>query len=211
MGDIPKGWEVKKVKDVYSALFDGPHATPAVTDSGPVFLGITNMTGTRIDLSDVRHIAESDFPKWTRRVVPSANDIVFTYEATLGFCAIIPEGLRCCLGRRMALVRCDPQITHLLFHTFASDSFQTQIESRAWHGSTVNRIPLTEFPNYPILWPGQKLAEEFGKLTRTWWSAIHHNESESRTLAALRDTLLPKLLSGELRVKQAEKLVEAKL
>lgn len=35
------------------------------------------------------------------------------------------------------------------------------------------------------------------------------NVEESRTLAALRDTLLPKLLSGELRVKQAEKLAEA--
>jgi type I restriction enzyme S subunit len=39
---------------------------------------------------------------------------------------------------------------------------------------------------------------------------IHHNQAESQTLAALRDTLLPKLLSGEVRVKEAEKLVEAR-
>jgi type I restriction enzyme S subunit len=39
---------------------------------------------------------------------------------------------------------------------------------------------------------------------------LAHNIRESRTLSALRDTLLPKLLSGELRVKQAEKLAAAR-
>jgi type I restriction enzyme, S subunit len=38
---------------------------------------------------------------------------------------------------------------------------------------------------------------------------IEHNQQTSFTLAALRDTLLPKLISGELRVKAAEKVVEA--
>jgi len=37
---------------------------------------------------------------------------------------------------------------------------------------------------------------------------MHCNDQQSRTLAQIRDALLPKLLSGEIRVKEAEKLVE---
>jgi len=39
------------------------------------------------------------------------------------------------------------------------------------------------------------------------WDRIHGNQTQSRTLATLRDTLLPKLLSGELRIKDAERFV----
>ena len=46
---------------------------------GTVFLGIKNVTDDgHLDMSDIRHIAEEDFAKWTRRVEPKPGDIVFT-------------------------------------------------------------------------------------------------------------------------------------
>jgi type I restriction enzyme S subunit len=48
----------------------------------------------------------------------------------------------------------------------------------------------------------------FDHLSRPMYLKVVENERESRTLAALRDTLLPKLISGELRVKNAEKFIE---
>jgi type I restriction enzyme S subunit len=60
-----------------------------------------------------------------------------------------------------------------------------------------------------IICPPAAVESEFDRLTDRFWKQHSANERESRTLAALRDTLLPKLLSGELRVKPAEKLVEA--
>ena len=62
-----------------------------------------------------------------------------------------------------------------------------------------------------IICPPAAVESEFDRLTDRFWKQHSANERESRTLAALRDTLLPKLLSGELRVKQAEKQVEAKI
>jgi type I restriction enzyme S subunit len=88
-----------KIESTYEGLYDGPHATPKPSDSGPVFLGIGNITSDgQLDLSDVRHIAEEDYAAWTKRVVPEPGDIVFTYEATLNRYAIIPQGFRGCLG-----------------------------------------------------------------------------------------------------------------
>src|SRR5690606_27443076 len=86
-------------------IFDGPHATPPKTSSGPIFLGISNLAGGRIDLSQVEHISEEDFVKWTARVEPRGGDVVFSYETRVGEAARIPPGLRCCLGRRLGLLR----------------------------------------------------------------------------------------------------------
>lgn len=57
--------------------------------------------------------------------------------------------------------------------------------------------------------PPAPIVERFTAIVRPWLAQSAHNIRESHTLATLRATLLPKLLSGELRVRQAEKLVEA--
>ena len=59
-------------------VYDGPHATPAKTECGPIFLGISNLVHGRLDLSNTEHLSEEDFLRWTRRVTPEAGDIVFS-------------------------------------------------------------------------------------------------------------------------------------
>jgi type I restriction enzyme, S subunit len=208
LGPVPEGWRSCPIKQMYRAMFDGPHATPPDSESGPVFLGISNLTGTRIDLEEARYISEADYPRWTKRVTPDHLDIVFTYEATIGFCALMSPDLRCCLGRRLALVRAHAGTEHFLFHSMVAAPFQELLAARVWSGSTVDRIPLTEFPDYPMLWPGETLAKAFDAVVKPWWRMIHHNQTESQTLTRLRDALLPKLLSGEVRVKHAERVLE---
>src|SRR6266568_1846941 len=100
-------WPVTGIGKLCEGIFDGPHATPKKTTSGPIFLGIESLVSGRVDLSAPEHLSEEDFVKWTRRVTPRAGDIVFAYETRLGDAALMPEGLRCCLGRRMALMRPD--------------------------------------------------------------------------------------------------------
>jgi len=136
-------------------VFDGPHATPTRLDSGPVFLGITSLNKGRIDLAASDHVSEEDFAKWTRRVTPKPGDVVFSYETKLGEAAIIPEGLRCCLGRRMGLMRPDPQKldSRFLLYYYLGPEFQDVIRERTIHGSTVERIALIEFPKFPLRIP----------------------------------------------------------
>lgn len=141
------------IKDLYSGLFDGPHATPKPSDSGPIFLGIKNLTDDgHFDLSNIRHISEEEYPRWIKRVKPSAGDIVFTYEATLNRYAVIKDGFVGCLGRRMALIRPDESKAHnkYLYYYFFSPEWRKTIHSNKLSGSTVDRIPLTRFPDFPV-------------------------------------------------------------
>lgn len=147
-------WPLVSIREV-AEVYDGPHATPKKTDSGPVFLGISSLQNGRIDPSQLEYLSEDDFGKWTRRVLPRAGDVVFSYETRIGQAAIIPPHMRCCLGRRMALVRPDASRLHpryFLYH-FMGPEFQDRLRAKTVHGSTVERLLLTEFPDLQVRIP----------------------------------------------------------
>ena len=82
--------------------------------------------------------------------------------------------------------------------------------------ATEGRLKFSEYkghwPDFVIqeaVVPSRELADAFGRLAKPLVARIRSNEEESRTLVTLRDTLLPKLLSGELRVSDSERIVEA--
>jgi type I restriction enzyme S subunit len=208
IGLIPHGWEVKRIDEVVEGVYDGPHATPPTSDTGPIFLGIGNLTGTALDLSDIRHINEDEWARWTKRVTPKAGDIVFSYEATLGFFAIIPPDIRCCLGRRLALVRPLERdgFPHFWFQQFVSLPFQQFLDQHTIQGATVDRIPLIAFPSYPVLNPPTELKAAFERYSEPFWQRIHSSQAESHTLAALRDTLLPRLLGGTISAPSLDRI-----
>lgn len=210
LGVIPKGWRVAAMRDVVADVYDGPHATPPEASEGPVFLGIKNLTGTSLDLGEVRHISESDWAQWTRRVTPQPDDIVFSYEAALGLFALIPPGLTCCLGRRLALIRpmAEDGTPHFWFQQFIGEPFQRLLDKHTVHGATVNRIPLKEFPSFTVMDPGNRLRIAFESVAQPLWVRIHANRQQALNLAKTRDTLLPRLISGKLSLPEARAQIE---
>jgi type I restriction enzyme S subunit len=65
-----------------------------------------------------------------------------------------------------------------------------------------------QFEKLPTIDPGPKVIEAFEEIASALDSRIDNNERESRTLAQTRDLLLPRLMSGEVRVAEAERVVE---
>jgi restriction endonuclease S subunit len=173
-------------------LFDGPHATPPKTETGPVFLGISNLANGRLNLAETEHLSESDFVRWTRRVEPQPGDVVFSYETRLGEAASIPRDLRCCLGRRMGLLRPRPGAidNRFLLYAYLGPQFQDVLRSRAVHGSTVDRIPLEQMPGFPIRVPVD-LSEQraIAHILGTLDDKIELNRRMSETLEAMARAL----------------------
>lgn len=164
-------WRTLTMSDVMDEFYDGPHATPAPADDGPIYLGIKNLTDAgSLDLREPRFIAEADYAKWTRRVTPREDDVVFTYEATLHRYAIIPPGFRGCLGRRLALIRpnSDLVLPRFLHLAMLGPTWRSTVSERIISGSTVDRIPIIEFPDFPIELPGvetqRKVVEVLGAI-----------------------------------------------
>jgi type I restriction enzyme, S subunit len=136
-------------------IFDGPRATPPKTQDGPIFLGISNLANGRLDLSNTEHLSEEHYEQWTRQVVPQPGDVVFSYETRLGEAAFIPYGLRCCLGRRMGLLRARSGKVdkRFLLYAYLGPEFQETLRSRTIRRSTVDRIPLIDLAEFRIRVP----------------------------------------------------------
>jgi len=166
------------LKNVAIGIYDGPHATPKESDNGPIFLGIKNVTADgRLDLSEIRHVAEEDFARWTRRVTPQKDDLVFSYEATLHLYARIPDNFLGCLGRRMALIRPDiEKIDPRFFHYYLlSPRWREKMEAITIIGATVNRIPLTLVPDVEVSIPDLATQTRIADILSAYDELIENN------------------------------------
>ena len=183
-------WRELKLGDLVE-IFDGRHATPKKTSFGPIFLGISSLSRGRINLADSAHLSEEDFKRWTRRVTPSPGDVVFSYETRLGEAALIPDGLGCCLGRRMGLLRAknglvDPRF---LLYAYLGPEFQETIRQRTVHGSTVDRIALVEMPSFPIRVPDLQTQLAIAHILGTLDDKIELNRRTNETLETMARAL----------------------
>ncbi|SCE69677.1 type I restriction enzyme, S subunit [Micromonospora chokoriensis] len=189
-------------------IYDGPHATPKKTDRGPYFLSISSLGFGSLDLSKSAHLDEASFVAWTRRVAPGAGDVLFSYETRLGVAALMPPGVQACLGRRMGILRPKSALvsSSVLLHAYLASEFQEVIRQKAVHGATVDRIPLSELGCWEIVLPDApstaSLAPVLHELHERIWLAQRENEA----LLELRGALLPRLMSGDLRIRNDARL-----
>ena len=166
------------IKEYALGIYDGPHATPSEVSEGPVFLGIKNITEDgRLDFSEIRHVSENEFLKWTRRVTPQPGDVALTYEATLHRYAVIPEGFHGCLGRRVALVRPNPRNadSKFLLYYFLSREWRSVVERHIITGATVDRIPLEKLPDFPVIIPKLPIQKKIASVLTAYDDLIENN------------------------------------
>ena len=180
------------IRDTYTGMYDGPHATPKPSESGPIFLGIKNVGESgQLDLSEVRNISEAEYPRWIKRVEPRYGDIVFSYEATLNRYAVIPKGFRGCLGRRMALIRPDESkiCGKFLFYYFFGQEWRNVIAQNTLIGSTVDRIPIAKFPDFPITVPSLAAQRKIAAILSAYDDLIENNLRRIKILEEMAQNL----------------------
>ena len=94
---------------------------------------------------------------------------------------------------------------NFLFFWLSSDLVMEEMRIKGT-GVAIPGLNSTQVKSLTTLVPPYEFARAFDRLIELWITRILASCTESRTLAALRDALLPKLISGELRVKDAERL-----
>jgi len=141
-------WRKERLSDLCSEIADCPHSTPLWTDSGALVLRSQNIRNGRLDLSAKSYTDETHFEQRSRRARLRGGDLVITREAPMGEVCLIPDGLRCCLGQRMVMLRPDPKKcdSRFLLYSIQSREVQDEIKVNEGTGSTVSnlRIPLLE-------------------------------------------------------------------
>lgn len=107
----------------------------------------------------------------------------------------------CCLGRGLAAFRYKYDNTFYSYTYYKMRSLMGQIKQFEDSGTVFGSIGKNDFGKLENLIPTQKLIHEFQNKAKSIDDKIYSNTTQIRTLTQLRDTLLPKLMSGEVRVK----------
>jgi len=179
-----------KIGDI-AVVFDGPHATPKKIEKGPYFLSISSLDSGKLDLEKSAHLSEEQFIKWTKRVTPEEGDILFSYETRLGEAALMPSGVKACLGRRMGLLRPDRAkvIPEYLLYAYLGPEFQQEIKKRTIHGATVDRIALKELPDFNIRVPDVFEQKKIVQILKSIDQKIQLNRQTNQTLEQMAQAL----------------------
>ena len=146
-------------------VFDGPHATPKKTITGPWYLSISSLKNGRVDLTESAHLGDDEYPTWVRRVAPRVGDTLFSYETRVGQAAYWDTNEPAALGRRMGLLRPNINLVHPRFLTllYLGPQFQKLILAKTVKGSTVDRIPIANMASWEVTIPS---LDEQAKIVR---------------------------------------------
>lgn len=206
IGEIPKGWEVTIVSG-FGKIVCGK--TPSTKDPDNFggefpFITIPDMRGNLISLLTDRSITKKGADALKGKMLP-AGSICVSCIATPGLVSITTRDSFTNQQINSIVPLSEGDREYLLFSMM---TFGDLISSAGSGGSVFANLSTGRFKELPILQPNEQLRTVFSKIIRPMLERIELSQQEISSLSELRDTLLPKLISGELRIPDAEKFLE---
>ena len=197
LGEIPEGWGMGCLADI--ADFPRRGVSPSALPEDTLYIGLEHMPRHSIALT-----------QWENARKITSNKSMFN-KGELLFGKLRPYFHKVGIAPIDGICSTDivvlaPKLNSWSVFTLLSISTD-EFVGYTDRTSTGTRMPRTSWKtmsNYKICLPPNKVIKIFQNITQTMIDRIVANIHESRTLSGLRDTLLPKLISGELRVPDAE-------
>ena len=210
LGPIPAEWRLAELGEI-ALIIDCLHSKkPERRKKGLPLLQLWNIRDDGlVDMSDPFYIDESDYRTWISRMEASPGDCVITNVGRVAAVAQIPSGLKAALGRNMTGIRCKHSVPFptFLIQSLVSEAMRDEIVRKIDTGTILDALNVRNIPALRVTLPRLDLLKKFEESMRPLRAKMESNLTRSRTLAALRDALLPKLISGELRVNDAERFI----
>ncbi len=180
---------------------DGTHDSPKSLEAGYPLVTSKHLLPFGVDVISPNKISESDYNKVNERSKVDTNDILLSMIGTVGLVSLIIEEKINFAIKNVGLFKTSkcPQYTYYLLCYLKSKKTAQHIEKHL-AGSTQKYISLTELRKMPIIIPNAVDISKFNDLVTPLFTLIIENVKENKVLTAIRDSLLPKFISGELAV-----------
>jgi len=208
--DVPESWSWASVDEISSVVVDCPHSTPKWSPSGEICLRTTNFRPGFLDLSEVRHVSAETYVQRTGRLEPRPADVVYSREGgILGIAAMIPPGVKACLGQRMMLMRTDDRryVATLLMHVLNSPSILKRV-AELTGGTASPHLNVADIRAFQVPLPPLEEQHEVVRRVEALFKLADAIERRGAAATARADRLtqsiLAKAFRGELVPTEAE-------
>ena len=199
LGEIPEGWGEGSFGTLISQRSERVGAREVVV--------LSAVASGKLARSD-DHFAKRVYSKETDKyLVVEQWDFAYNpSRINIGSIGMLEEAILGGVSPVYVVARPRPAYRWFLEFSIRRPHTKTWIKTLA-SGSVRQSLSYADFASLPCVVPPEAVAQEFNRTWSTLRNGIRSHEAESRTLAALRDLLLPELISGELRLKDAEKFI----
>jgi len=196
-GEVPEGWSIGSIYEVASVIYGAPFSS-------------AQFNGDAIGepLIRIRDLTSESPGVWTPEVHPKgykvrAGDIVVGMDGE--FRAYLWGGAEAWLNQRVCVFKPRP-LWSAAFVRNAIIQPLAQVEATE-AATTVIHLGKADIDLFRVVLPRPDVVDYFNRTCQPWYDRIVAIKQETRTLAALRDNLLPKLISGDLRVADAKRFL----
>ena len=190
LGEIPEGWEVRRLGDCFRLTMGQSPPGTTYNDHGEGLLFFQGSTDFGSRFPGNRKYCTAPI----RMAHP--NDTLVSVRAPVGALNMAWE--QCCIGRGVAALR--HQSGSSPFTYYSAWAMQPELQQYEQTGTVFGAITKKQFETLPVISPTDQLVTGFEPYVLPLEQSIRSNVAEARALTAQRDMLLPKLVSGHLRV-----------
>ena len=197
IGEIPKSWGVKSLGECFDLTMGQSPPGRSYNDYGeglPFFQGRTDF--------GFRYPTNRKFCTEPTRIAQPGDTLV-SVRAPVGDVNMAWQ--ECCIGRGVAALRHKSKSTSFTY--YFSCAIQEKLREYEHSGTVFGAINKSQFESLTVIDPDYELVAFFDTHARYFDQRIKSNTQSGYILVTLRDVLLPKLLSGELRLKDVEALL----
>jgi len=200
LGMIPKGWEVSSLEDVIS-IIDNRGKTPPQEPNKTAYpiIDVKALSGDIrvIDYDNcMKYVNKETYENWFRSGHPSQGDILLSTVGSLAELKIFMGNIGCIAQNVVALRT--KNISNLYLYELLKNIKNDLISYNI--GSVQPSIKVTHIIKHKILIPNNIIAEKFHHFIDKITNKIFVKHNENVLLTSMRDSLIPKLMSGEIRV-----------
>lgn len=209
LGEIPKGWKITTINAIAKKVGMGPFGSNLLVStfvkSGVPVISGKHLSGILLNDSSFNYVTESHAERLKNSIV-QRGDLVFTHAGTIGQVSLIPDNSRYSeylLSQRQFYLRCDESKISSLYmiYYFSSPEGQYRLLANASQvGVPSISRPVTNLRSIPLTMPLIAIANQFASQVRLYHNKIETNNEEIAHLSKIRDSLLPRLISGDLEL-----------
>ena len=207
LGEIPAEWRVIELSELVETITKGTTPTTLgkkFVDKGINFIKAESITSNHtFDKNKFAHIDEQTDQLLKRSKIQN-GDFLYTIAGTIGRFAVVTERvLPANTNQAIAIIRLKKNLNILPYQLLCylkSHFYQTYLRSRIVQAVQAN-LSLGVLKNTPIIFAENSVQSKFSIIAKSLFKKIEKNEELIELLVQTRDILLPKLMSGQIRVK----------
>ncbi len=201
-GKMPEGWKEVEFRDVCENITDGVHNTVVDDPNGEyLLLSCKNIKGGILTIaSSERKINKETFERLRKRTKLAKGDILLSSVGTVGEMYLLnetPNNYE--FQRSVAIIKPNTTLISPAF-LYESMLFQKDTIIHSAHGAVQQCIFISDVGDFTTILPTIDIIEKFTKIVQPMLDTITANQHENQKLANIRDTLLPKLMDGEISI-----------